>query len=121
MCARSISLTFLLFLTALLMTVVSCSHQNKNHDDESISALNQEISAEVPRGSTKITIYRFMNSHGFEDLSETYTGRPRAILAHRVEPQYFIPLSRTSTDILFFLDAHDKLTQFRVDRHTLNL
>jgi hypothetical protein len=121
MCTRSVSLIFLLFLTPLLMAVVSCSHQNKNHGDEAIAALNQEIRAEVPRGSTKMTIYRFMSGHGFEDLSDTYTGRPRAILAHRVEPQYFIPLSRTSTDILFFLDAHDKLTQFRVDRHTLNL
>jgi hypothetical protein len=121
MCTRTFSITFLLFITALLMSVLSCSHQNKNHNNETIAALNQEIRAEVPRGSTKMAIYRFMSGHGFEDLSDTYTRRPRAILAHRVEPQTFIPLSRTSTDILFFLDAHDKLTQFRVDRHTLNL
>ena len=121
MSIRFDSLVCLLFLTALVMSVSSCSHQNKNLDKETIATLNQEIRAQVPTGSAKMIIYRFIKNHGFEDLSDTYTGHPRAILAHRAEPQTFIPLSRTSTDIFFYLDAHDKLTKFRVDRHTLNL
>lgn len=66
------------------MSVVSCTHQNKNHDNETIAALNQQIRAQVPKGSATMAIYRFMSGHGFEDLSDTYTGHPRAILAHRV-------------------------------------
>lgn len=108
----------MLALVLVALVLSACMHQPTETNAAIIATVNHEIKTELPVGSSRTAIHRFMEKHGFDDLSTSFKYGSHVVFASRVDPQPFAPVSRSWTDIKFFTDASGKLARYEIVRKT---